>query len=240
MRKKSYSDDSSSPGSKRDRELMEESSSASSEQSLANQAPSQRSSFEEGQKHYRYFRIYLERVKEIDAKQRDDKNNRQLYLNKAEEYANAAIAHFNNLTADTKELDLKELAQAALQRGILYSKYKNDDIMAYKDFDAARQLDPSSAKPHKRMGIVLRQNGKFADAVTHFTTAIEKAAISKESTYACLVNRGICHFELGNTDQASRDATHASKLRPEKIAPRHNLQIIQNRLASASAEHGRK
>ncbi len=113
------------------------------------------------------------------------------------------------LRADARMKLAKEDDQTSEQRSDIYQAIVEDTEAVLKEFP---DRFPESGMAMHRRGIALRMRGKFAEAITSFTDAIQLIPAGNESNYtseAYLV-RGICWFHQGQNNLARGDFKEAA------------------------------
>ncbi|MDD3063455.1 MAG: tetratricopeptide repeat protein [Massilibacteroides sp.] len=90
----------------------------------------------------------------------------------------------------------------------------HDNRAALRSFEKALKLDPLFTDAWIRKGVTLLDMGEYYDAQVCFNEAVKQKPHSFKTRY----NRGKCHLQLKNYEEAVRDLMKAVKLKPTHAA----------------------
>lgn len=117
-----------------------------------------------------------------------------------------------------QELKLKKYANEYYQMGNDCITQAHDSKAAMANYRKALELCPSHTDALVRMGIVMREEGDFHEALKYLNKAIEISP----SLFKAIYNRGKVRLEMNNADEAATDFSKATTLKPEH-AKAHEL-----------------
>jgi Tfp pilus assembly protein PilF len=97
-------------------------------------------------------------------------------------------------------------AEVAYQKGLAHEKFGETE-QARQSYQAALAKDSGFTQPHLRLGLIALDRVQYAQAIDHFTKALERDVTNGEAHYYLAV----IHSELGNDAEAQ---LHLSRLLP--------------------------
>jgi tetratricopeptide (TPR) repeat protein len=119
---------------------------------------------------------------------------------------------------------------AALRRAAMLDRMDRSEE-AEAALRALARNAPEAPQPHGRLGDVLRQRGRFADAAAAYDAAVERAALQAD-IWPLLYARGIANERAGRWARAEADFQRALELSPEQ-------PYVMNYLAYTWVEMGK-
>jgi len=75
---------------------------------------------------------------------------------------------------------------------------------------------PEDSRPYSTMGTILRANKKYADAISYYTSAIEKLGPERPAHWSYYYSRGVCYERIKKWDKAEVDLQKALELDPDQ------------------------
>lgn len=120
----------------------------------------------------------------------------------------------------SSEGDSDDLANAYLDRGIAYHRFKSHDE-AISDYTRAMLLDPNDYFARYNRGLIYAYRGNYNDAINDFDAAIAL----KENEADAYLERGLLYLNNGEIDLAVKDFTSAHKYEPTGAWPLANRGI---------------
>jgi len=142
-----------------------------------------------------------------------------------ERYIYKLFADFQFLkAAEILEKALEERKEAKLFHNLGAAYYKTGNFsQAQRTLEEAVRLDGKSSKSLYLLGLILKDQGRLADAVTFFSRAVG----CDETFSRGYLQRGICYFLDGRHRQAREDLERALALEPDSLWPQYNLAIVK-------------
>jgi tetratricopeptide (TPR) repeat protein len=119
---------------------------------------------------------------------------------------------------------------AALRRAAMLDRMDRSEE-AEAALRALARAAPEAPQPHGRLGDILRQRGRFADAAAAYDAAVERAA-PQADIWPLLYARGIANERAGRWARAEADFQRALELSPEQ-------PYVMNYLAYTWVEMGK-
>lgn len=95
-------------------------------------------------------------------------------------------------------------ARAYLMRGNAYCKLTKDNL-ALRDYEAAKEYESLVSRAEMNIGLQQRKKGQYAQAIEHYTRALENNPKQKSAYY----NRGVAYEIRGDHDRAIENYTMA-------------------------------
>ena len=134
--------------------------------------------------------------------------------------AEAARALKRTLALDPSNLETKRLAADSFLLA-------NENEQAEKVFAELLAKNPKDRFLLNRLGMALRKQGKFREAIDHYRKAVSNADIEDENLH---FNLGRCLFETGQFEAATVELNKSLNLNPELHSARQILdKILQHR-----------
>ena len=120
--------------------------------------------------------------------------------------------------------------------GIHLRQYKHFAYCPEDYFREGLRRDPGDIRCNKAMGDYYLSRGRWEKAISHYDAAIERLTLRNPNPYDTepLYKRALCHFRMGNWDQAYSDAYASVWSYPQRSAGYYLLAKLEARKGSAA------
>ena len=146
----------------------------------------------------------------------------EAYFYEKEENYEKALQIVNNILrrGGPEESDMEEYVEIYVLKGVCHEKLQDYDKAA-QCYIKAIELDDNHKTAHGRLGIVYKNQGKFADALKELDRQMEINA-----SVFFLIHRGIINRAMSNNKSALRDFTEALKYEPDNVYCHSKVGLI--------------